>query len=87
MNPQVYYNSEMPLAVYRELAAHLGLIAGLKVHLLPQTSPQFDYALSQVMGIALELPEELPAAAVHQLEEILHHYGDRYGGWQQPTPP
>ncbi|WP_448534621.1 hypothetical protein [Parathermosynechococcus lividus] len=82
MKEQVYYNSQMPLAVYREMAAHLGLLEGVEVRLLPPTSPQFDYSLSQVAGVALGVPESLPPTLVRQLEHILQHYGDRYGGWQ-----
>ncbi len=86
MKEQVYYNSHMPLAVYRELAAQLGLIDGLTVQLLPQTSCQFDYALSQVEGITLKFPDALPAAALRQIEVVLQHYGDRHGGWQTVAP-
>lgn len=86
MKEQVYYNSQMPLAVYREMAAHLGLLDGVVVQLLPQTSSRFDYSLSQIAGVALEVPEGLSPALRDQLEQILQHYGDRYGGWQT-TPP
>lgn len=101
----------LPLAVYREIAAHLQAIDGVRTGLLPQTSREFDYLQSQVGGLWIET-EELPtgsgaidpaapeavatapattdSSTTHAdlaprqrlIEDILAHYGDRFGPWQ-----
>ncbi len=66
----------MPLAVYRELAAHLRQVEGVGSDLLPQMTPGFDYDRSQVGGLWYELPED--AAAQTRVDQILTYYKDRY---------
>ncbi|AHB88505.1 hypothetical protein NK55_05990 [Thermosynechococcus sp. NK55a] len=83
MSERVYYNSRMPLAVYRELAAHLQLLDGVSVRLLPQTCSHFDYELSQIEGIAVAVPPTLDPSTQARYEEILEHYGLQHGGWRQ----
>lgn len=80
MSERVYYNPRLPLAVYRELAAHLQLLDGISVRLLPQTCSRFDYELSQIEGIAVTWPPTPNMQA--RCEEILQHYGLQHGGWQ-----
>ncbi|MFN4195908.1 MAG: hypothetical protein ACK4HM_08815 [Thermosynechococcus sp.] len=82
MSERVYYNRRMPLAVYRELAAHLQLLEGVSVRLLPQTSSHFDYELSQIEGIAVTLPSPAAPKTQRRFEEILEHYGRLYDGWE-----
>lgn len=82
MSKRVYYNPRLPLAVYRELAAHLQLLDGVSVGLLPQSSSQFDYELSQIEGIAVTLAPSIAADTQARFEEILQHYGRQHGGWQ-----
>lgn len=82
MSERMYYNRRMPLAVYRELAAHLQLLDGVSVRLLPQTSSHFDYELSQIEGIAVACSSAPEPHTQRQFEEILQHYGLPYGGWQ-----
>lgn len=82
MSERVYYNPRMPLAVYRELAAHLQLLDGVSVRLLPQTCSRFDYELSQIEGIAVAVSPTLDPNAQARCEEILQHYGLQHGGWQ-----
>lgn len=72
MNRQIVYDPPLPLTMYRELAAHLSQLEGVKVKLMPQTSPQFDYNASQVGGIKLELS---PPYRSELLEQILGYYG------------
>ncbi|MFN4279295.1 hypothetical protein [Thermosynechococcus sp.] len=79
MSERVYYNRLMPLAIYRELAAHLQLLDGVSVRLLPQTSSHFDYELSQIEGIAVAVPPTLDRDAQARCEEILQHYGLQQG--------
>lgn len=70
-------NSKLPLAVYREVAAHLSQVEGVQTELMPQTSKQFDYTLSQIGSLEIEFPE----TARTQVEKILAYYGDRFGAW------
>jgi hypothetical protein len=72
----------LPLAVYREVAAHLRQVPGVIVELLPQTADYFDYALSQVGGIAIIFGEQATAASRHRVDLILAYYGDRFQPWQ-----
>lgn len=77
-----FYSPQLPLAVYREVAAHLQQIDGVTTGLLPQTAKTFDYLQSQVGGLWVRYSA---AAADHcqpQIEAILTHYGDRYGHWE-----
>jgi hypothetical protein len=71
--------STMPLAIYRELAAHLSQVLGVSTELLPQRSQQFDYYQSQIEGLVLTYASEAEANAEQQVERILAYYSDRYG--------
>ncbi len=78
----------LPLAIYREVAAHLRQVTGVSVELQTQTSEQFDYEQSQIAAIALSYPADLAAAERDRLTAILDHYAQRYGSWErQPLPP
>jgi hypothetical protein len=68
----------MPLAVYRELAAHLRQVEGVGADLLPQMTPGFDYDRSQVGGLWYELPVDAPDAVQVRVDQILTYYRDRY---------
>ena len=73
----------LPLAVYREVAAHLRQVPGVAgVELLPQTTNQFDYTLSQIGGIQITLADDITPAARCRLDLILAYYGDRFQPWQ-----
>lgn len=71
----------LPLAVYREVAAHLRQVSGVEVDLLPQTATQFNYYDSQVGGLKIfyTLADQV---AQQRVEQILTYYGDRYGDWE-----
>jgi hypothetical protein len=71
--------SQMPLAVYREVAAHLSQVLGVEVTLLPQQSQQFDYLQSQVSGLQFQYTEQAEASAEAKVNQILAYYSDRYG--------
>jgi hypothetical protein len=79
---QVYW-PKMPLAVYREVAAHLRQV-GVEVELLPQTAVCFDYELSQVGGLQITGTDAVDAASQTRLLEILHYYRARFGEWRSP---
>ncbi|MEB3311258.1 MAG: hypothetical protein VKJ02_13600 [Snowella sp.] len=74
---------QLPLAIYREVAAHLQQIQGVKAELTPQTSKQFDYFQSQIESVRIEYPAELPHQDKQYLESILNHYAQKYGNYQR----
>ncbi len=72
----------LPLAVYREVAAHLRQVTGVEVELLPQRSQTFDYQQSQIGGLMLSYTSDADSIAPQRVQQILAYYGDRYGNWQ-----
>ena len=70
---------QLPLAVYREIAAHLRQIQGIEVGLVTQQSQNFDYLQSQIDHLWLEYPSELAAMEKQRLEEILAYYTQIHG--------
>jgi hypothetical protein len=81
-NPLQYQIPRLPLAVYREVLAHIRQVVGVQAGLMPQTSPQFDYSQSQVGGLWIAYGSEISAADRQRVEQILQYYGDRFGDWQ-----
>ncbi|HEY9806635.1 MAG TPA: hypothetical protein V6D04_08705 [Candidatus Obscuribacterales bacterium] len=81
-----FHNPTLPLAVYRELVAHLHQVHGVEAGLLPQSSQQFDYTYSQVGGLWLEYSSTMTASerdqARRRIDQILAYYSDRYGAWK-----
>lgn len=71
----------LPLAVYREVAAHLRQVEGVETGLVPQSSQQFDYTQSQVGALWIQYPPNASETVRQQVERILAYYGDRYGTW------
>ncbi|MDY7014081.1 MAG: hypothetical protein SVX43_10890 [Cyanobacteriota bacterium] len=71
----------LPLAVYREVAAHLRQIAGVEVRLIPQSSPHFDYGQSQIETLWVSYPQD----SSDRLEAILDYYAQRHGSWQRQS--
>lgn len=84
---QKIYCNNLPLAVYREVAAHLRQVTGIEVELLPQTAQAFDYQQSQVGGLKLQYSADADAASQQRVQQILayysHKYGAQYGNWQE----
>ena len=71
----------LPLAVYREIAAHLRQIEHVETDLLPQEAKQFDYALSQIGWLRIRHPQDLQNTDQERLQEILSFYSQRFGEW------
>jgi len=69
----------LPLAVYREIAAHLRQVEGVDVSLIPQSSPQFDYYQSQIDSICLCWKENANSESRQRVEQILTYYKNHYG--------
>ncbi|MDJ1183031.1 hypothetical protein [Roseofilum casamattae] len=72
---------KLPLAVYREVAAHLRQVDGVNAGLKLRSHSDFDYDLSQIEQMWIEYPHTLPSQNIDRLEQILAYYGDRYGSW------
>ena len=69
----------LPLAIYREIAAHLQQVPGVAVDLLPQTSQQFDYNQSQIGCLSVKCDEATTPQERQRLNQILAFYQNRYG--------
>jgi hypothetical protein len=76
------HSPQLPLAVYREVAAHLRQIEGVNTGLLPQTSKEFDYLQSQAGGVWIRYNADAVEQCQPKVEAILTYYGDRYGQWE-----
>ncbi|AKG23678.1 hypothetical protein [Calothrix sp. 336/3] len=70
--------THLPLAVYREIAAHLRQVEGVEVNLIPQSSPEFDYHQSQIAGLSLNWEDNSCDESRQRVEQILAYYRDRY---------
>jgi hypothetical protein len=82
LSPDRIFCPELPLAVYREVAAHLRQVEGVEAELLPQESTQFDYRQSQVGGLSIRYDAAADANSRQRVTQILAYYGDRHGSWQ-----
>ncbi|MGA9381827.1 MAG: hypothetical protein WBV73_23955 [Phormidium sp.] len=69
----------LPLAVYREIAAHLRQVSGVQAGLTPQLSQDFDYLQSQVGSLWIEYSETATSASHQRVEQILAFYQQKYG--------
>ncbi|BAZ45267.1 hypothetical protein NIES4102_22860 [Chondrocystis sp. NIES-4102] len=78
---------QLPLAVYREVVAHLRQVEGVdaKIILRPHyhDSTQFDYYQSQVAAIEINYSENLDDRKRKQVTAILDFYAQRYQPWQE----
>ncbi|MFM7573856.1 MAG: hypothetical protein ACKO4S_12095 [Snowella sp.] len=74
---------QLPLAVYREISAHLQQVENVKTVLIPQSSTQFDYAQSQIEAVQIEYPVDLSNQEKQYLEAILEYYSQKYGKYQR----
>ena len=70
--------SGLPLAVYREIAAHLRQVLGVEVGLMPQTSLEFDYNQSQVSGLWISWTPTADAESRERFKQIVAYYQNRY---------
>jgi hypothetical protein len=72
---------KLPLAIYREIVAHLRQVKGVNSGLIPQKSPKFDYLQSQVGGLWIEYETELTPAQEEKVKQILAYYAQKYTPW------
>ncbi|PSN18678.1 hypothetical protein C7271_11235 [filamentous cyanobacterium CCP5] len=73
---------DVPLAVYREVVAHLRQVDGVEAGLLPQTAQAFAYTQSQTGGLWLQYPADQSERCQAQIEAVLTYYGQRYRPWE-----
>ncbi len=73
----------LPLAVYREIAAHLRQVDGVEVEILPQSSSEFSYFKSQVEALRLSYSSTISSQEKQYCQEILNYYEQRYGSWEK----
>jgi hypothetical protein len=76
-DPTLLSINRLPLAVYYEIAAHLRQLSGIRVEILPQTDPNFDYLQSQVGGLSIDC-QNLDDVDRIRAAEILEYYHGRY---------
>ncbi|MGJ5630769.1 hypothetical protein [Nostoc sp. CALU 1950] len=70
--------ASLPLAVYREIAAHLHQVEGVEVDLISQSSQQFDYNQSQIAGLSLSWTANSGSESRQRVNQILAYYQNRY---------
>lgn len=75
----------LPLAVYREIAAHLRQVPGVDAGMVAQTAASFDYHQSQVGGLWIQYAEACDALGRERVNQILAYYQNRYGAWEEVT--
>lgn len=75
----------LPLAIYREVAAHLRQVTGVEAELIPQRSQQFDYRDSQIGGLLIQYTEAVDSENQERVNQILAYYQNRYGAWEDVT--
>lgn len=75
----------LPLAVYREITAHLRQVSGVDAGLISQTAASFDYHQSQVGGLWIQYANASDAVSRERVNQILAYYQNRYGAWEAET--
>ncbi|MFM2313752.1 MAG: hypothetical protein RLZZ04_3028 [Cyanobacteriota bacterium] len=81
---------QLPLAVYREVAAHLRQVSGVDTRVImrslePDPQEKFDYYQSQVAALEINYIDNLEnfmAVDKQRISEILDYYAQRYSSWQ-----
>jgi hypothetical protein len=74
-------NHQVPLAVYREIAAHLRQIEGITVSFLTSVDRGFSYTESQLGGLEIMGANLLTDSDRIRLDRLLNYYADRYNQW------
>ena len=78
---------QLPLGVYREVAAHLRQVEGVEVSLIMRSvkgdpTEEFDYYQSQVAAMQIHYPEKMTQSQRECIAAILNYYAERYSPWQ-----
>jgi hypothetical protein len=72
----------LPLAVYREIAAHLRQVDGVEAGLYPATYQQFDYSDSQIGGLWIQYHQHADLVSHERVTQILAYYQNCYGAFR-----
>jgi hypothetical protein len=80
-------SDRLPLAVYREVAAHLRQVEGVDTSLIMRSiehNPQekFDYYQSQAAALEISYLEEITETDKQRISAILDYYAQRYSPWE-----
>lgn len=78
---------QLPLAVYREVAAHLRQVEGVDTTLIMRSTEhnsaeKFDYCQSQVAALQISYAENIAETDQKQVTAILDYYAQRYHPWE-----
>lgn len=78
---------QLPLGVYREVAAHLRQVEGVDASLILRSidcdpTAEFDYDRSQVAALQIDYVRDLEEDSQQQISEILNYYARRYSPWE-----
>lgn len=73
----------LPLAVYKEIAAHLRQVEGVETGLYPMASQQFDYSQSQVGALWIQYSQTFTLENRERVDQILTYYQNRYGNLEE----
>jgi hypothetical protein len=76
----------LPLAVYREIVAHLQQVDGVEAGLNPQLSQRFEYNQSQVGSVWIHYTDQADQCSRIRVQQILDYYSDRFGEWAVLAP-
>jgi hypothetical protein len=72
----------LPLAMYREIAAHLCQVEAVETNLLPASNREFNYNDSQVESLQILLPVA-NLQSREQVEQILAYYQNIFGSMER----
>ena len=75
-------NHQLPLAVYREIAAHLRQFEGVTVSFLTPIDRVFSYTESQLGGLEIMGADLLTDGDQIRIDRLLNYYADRYSPWE-----
>lgn len=86
-NQQQLTCAQLPLAVYREVIAHLRQVEGVNASLIMRPlehhpAEKFDYYQSQVAALEIDYAENLAESSIQRVADILDYYGQRYHPWE-----
>ena len=76
----------MPLAVYRELEAHLRQVDSVHTGLIPAEATPFDYSASQIGGFWLRYDDTATQTDRDRVRSILDYYTQRFGPRSNYSP-
>ena len=75
-------NHQLPLAVYREIAAHLRQFEGVTVSFLTPVNRGFSYTESQLGGLEIMGANLLTDQDRIRFDRLLDYYANRYSQWE-----